>query len=106
MAGGRGRSRVARSAAVATAALLFGFGPVAAANAAGDSAGSGSSTVVVARWTVNVKCPVERISDLHIVDVVYGTGTGSTHASAKSNALRDANNQIPRGHRAHHCREI
>ncbi|MGW1498723.1 hypothetical protein ACWCQW_09140 [Streptomyces mirabilis] len=106
MADAGGRRRIVRSAAVAAVALLGFIGPVGSATATADDSGSSTVLTLPARWTVDVKCPVERLSDGAIVDVVYGTGTGSTHNSAKKNALKDANDQIPRGHRAHHCREI
>ncbi|MFF9784169.1 hypothetical protein [Streptomyces nigrescens] len=101
-----GRRRIVRSAAVGAVALLGFIGPVGSAPAAADDSGSSTVLILPARWTVEVKCPVERLSDGKIVDVKYGTGTGSTRSSAKKNALKNANDQIPRGHRAHHCREI
>ncbi|MFD5708720.1 hypothetical protein [Streptomyces sp. NPDC055099] len=106
MADATSRRRSVRFAVVAAVALLGFIGPPAAATAAVDGSGSSTALVVPARFTVNVRCPVERISDGDIVDVKYGTGTGSTYSSAKKNALKHANNQIPTGHRAHHCRVI
>ncbi|MEU5671139.1 hypothetical protein ABZ749_12375 [Micromonospora sp. NPDC047753] len=97
---------------VASAAMAFAGGPASAAEpitaAHADRAGTSTTAVseTLARYTVTVRCHVVRIKDTTVVDVIYGTGTGTTYNSAKLNAEKDANRKVPPGHYKRHCHPV
>ncbi|RCV50128.1 hypothetical protein [Marinitenerispora sediminis] len=58
------------------------------------------------RVTVKVKCTKIRLSDNSGVGHVFGTGTAKTYALAEKAAVKNANDQMPRGYRAKHCHPV
>ncbi|QDQ14166.1 hypothetical protein [Streptomyces spectabilis] len=85
------RSRTAGSLITGAVAVVFSLGLTAPAEAASG-------------WTAHVQCPKEKIGsggDIH--GYVQGHGWALTVDGAYKAALKNANDQMPPGYRAHHC---
>ncbi|MEV5593881.1 hypothetical protein [Streptomyces sp. NPDC052496] len=83
-------SRTVGSLITGAAAVVFSLGLTVPAEAASG-------------WTAHMQCPKESIADGGIHGYVQGHGWGATQDLAWKAAHKNANDQMPKGYRAHHC---
>ncbi|MFD7107188.1 hypothetical protein [Streptomyces celluloflavus] len=83
------KSRTVGSLVTGAAVVVFSLGLTVPAEAASG-------------WTAQVQCPKEKIGG-GIHGYVQGHGWASTQDAAWKAAIKNANDQMPQGYRAHHC---